>query len=1030
MRSAKLTVTATTIVLICLVMASAGLVEAQPLPADEPQPDGAFGATNPSHRVSDSPWLQLPEELRDAPPALPSGPQDGGEAAEGEPPTMVMYDFATGRESRIPSDHPGYVSMEPYQASSPAFSGLLPAGMTGLESVLPPDGRTQVSPTTTYPWRTVVKLYGYFTDGAVLGCSGSIIGCADGHGYHVLTAGHCVYSHEHGGWATSVRAIPGLDGTYMPYNYAWATGARTYSGWTVSADTRDDWAVLTLDRNVGDHTGWMGRLTCNPPGSCSEYTTTLNTAGYPADKGGDTMWHDANSGHSVDEYNHWYYLDTYGGQSGSPVWLYYSSSDSRYILTVHTCGTGGCGIDGKGVNHGTRLNENKYNAINDFCSADTPPTDRADLIDDGQAFSGFSPTAVRPGGTSFHVWSDVRNVGTAASGGFYVSYYASANTTISTSDYLIVHDAVSSISPFNYGNSDWISTFPSGVPDGLYYVGWLIDGLGQVTEFDEGNNTAYKTTYRVLVDGTPPSNPSVSSSSHIVGAWSDDNTISVNWSGASDGSGSGVSGYSYAWSTSASTLPDTSVDTTGSSATSPALGNSSNWYFHIRTQDNVGNWNSGAAHLGPFRIDTSSPSNPTSATETHGAENNVWQNTVADPAFTWSGASDVGGSGIAGYYLYWGTSSSGTSGTWTNISGYNPGPVSSPGVYYLRVQTRDNAGNTSAWTTLFTFRYDASPPSNPTSVSETHGAPDDTWQNTVQDPAFTWSGASDGGGSGVAGYYLYWGTSASGTSGTWTNISGYNPGPVSSPSVHYLRVQTRDNAGNTSGWTTLFTFRYDASPPSNPSSVSSPSHTVDTWSNDNTIAVSWSGASDGSGSGLYGYSYEWSTSSTTIPDDTADTTGNSATSPALSDGDNWYFHIRTRDNVGNWNSGAVHLGPYPLDTSAPTCAVDPLPASQKAISFVVTWSGDDAPPSSGLDSYDLQYRVGSGGIWSDWELDTVATARTFGPSEPVPLENGQTYYFRCRARDTAGNLGGYATGDGDTWTTIYKETVYLPFITR
>ena len=63
-------------------------------------------------------------------------------------------------------------------------------------------------------------------------------------------------------------------------------------------------------------------------------------------------------------------------------------------------------------------------------------------------------------------------------------------------------------------------------------------------------------------------------------------------------------------------------------------------------------------------------------------------------------------------------------------------------------------------------------------------------------------------------------------------------------------------------------------------------------------------------------------------------------------------------------------------------------------------------------------------------VDTPATAGTFGPLEPVPLEDGQTYYFRCRARDTAGNLGVYAAGDGDTWTTLYKEAVYLPLITR
>jgi hypothetical protein len=385
---------------------------------------------------------------------------------------------------------------------------------------------------------------------------------------------------------------------------------------------------------------------------------------------------------------------------------------------------------------------------------------------------------------------------------------------------------------------------------------------------------------------------------------------------------------------------------------------------------------------------------------------------------------------VAGYFVYWGTSSSGTSSTWTTSASYDPGAVSSPSVHYLRVQTEDSAGNTSGWTTLFTFRYDASVPSNPTSVSETHGAPNDVWQNTVGDPNFTWSGASDGSGSGVAGYFVYWGSSSSGTSGYGTTSASYDPGPVSSPSIHYLRVQTEDHAGNTSSWTTLFTFKYDASPPSNPSSISSPSHMVGVWSNDNTILMSWSGASDGGGSGVHGYSYEWSTAADTIPDDTVDTTGTSATSPTLSDADSWYFHIMTQDNLGYWSEGAVHSGPYLVDASAPSCAVEPLPSSQKALFFEVAWSGTDAAPGSGLASYDVQYRVGAGGAWTDWMVGTTAMSAIFGPWDPVPLEDGQTYYFRCRARDAAANVGAYAGGDGDTWTTIEKSTVFLPLIRR
>ena len=470
-------------------------------PADESLPDDAYGAINPTYRISDSPYLRLPEDMRDWPPIPPPEPR---EVAEVEDPTAVeIYNAATREVIRIPSNDTTQQPVESGIDSIPPYQGLLPPGIVP-ESVLPPDDRSRRNDTETYPWRTICKLFSTFLDGAQGGCSGAIIGCPDGHGYHVLTAGHCVYSHDHGGWATSVMVVPGLDDDYMPYNYAWETDIRSYTGWTVSGMSQHDWAVVTLDRNVGDYAGWMGRQTDDPNNSI--YNGTQNVAGYPADKGGLTMWWDADNAHSTDEYNYWYYMDTYGGMSGSPVWRY--TGTDRYILATHTCGTGGCGIDGKGVNHGTRLNQDKFDRIDTWCNADTPPTDKADLIDDGQAYSGFSPTTISPG-DSFHVWCNVRNVGTESSGGFDVSYYASTNTYITTSDYLIGTDSVSSSSPFTYRDSDWSGTFPS-IPAGTYYVGWIIDSGSDVPEFDETNNVAYKDSYQLDVtiptcDGTDTS---------------------------------------------------------------------------------------------------------------------------------------------------------------------------------------------------------------------------------------------------------------------------------------------------------------------------------------------------------------------------------------------------------------------------------------------------------------------------------------------------------------------------------------------
>lgn len=445
-----LTIAVSILVIFATISVNASTTESSSLP------DPAYNATNPSYRISDSPYLRLSEDMKDWPPMEATGPQ---EVVEAEDPTALeLYDILTGEVNQVSSTN--ITLCESCLNSTLPYEGLLPPG-TVLESIIWPDDRTKVTDTSVYPWRTVCNLLMTFPDGAQGGCSGAIVGRSDGHGFLVLTAGHCIYSHGNGGWATSVKVIPGLNDDYMPYNYAWGAYLRSYTGWTVSGMTQHDWGVVTLDRSVGDFTGWMGRMTASP--SNSMYTSILNTAGYPGDKGGDTMWFDWDYGHSADEYNHWYYMDTYAGQSGSPVWRF--TGDSRYILTTHTCGTAGCGISGKGCNHGTRLNSDKFDRITSWVNSDPWFPQKADLIDDGSAYSGFSPTTVSPG-EYFHVWNDVRNVGTAASGAFSVCYYASTNTAITTSDHLIGCDSVPSMNPFTWQNSDWSGSFPTTIPAG------------------------------------------------------------------------------------------------------------------------------------------------------------------------------------------------------------------------------------------------------------------------------------------------------------------------------------------------------------------------------------------------------------------------------------------------------------------------------------------------------------------------------------------------------------------------------------
>jgi len=116
----------------------------------------------------------------------------------------------------------------------------------------------------------------------------------------------------------------------------------------------------------------------------------------------------------------------------------------------------------------------------------------------------------------------------------------------------------------------------------------------------------------------------------------------------------------------------------------------------------------------------------------------------------------------------------------------------------------------------------------------------------------------------------------------------------------------------TISWTATTATPWDTTAPGDPA-LSSTSHAPGARSRDNTVDVTWSGATD-DWSGVDGFSYIFDQSATTVPDTTKDAeeTTTSTTSSPLADG-RWYFHLRTRDNGGNWTSTA-HLGPFLIDT--------------------------------------------------------------------------------------------------------------------
>ncbi len=207
------------------------------------------------------------------------------------------------------------------------------------------------------------------------------------------------------------------------------------------------------------------------------------------------------------------------------------------------------------------------------------------------------------------------------------------------------------------------------------------------------------------------------------------------------------------------------------------------------------------------KVDAIPPVMPTSATETHGVVSGQWQRNISAPAFTWAAATD-NGSGVAGYFIEWPT--------WSGMvqtPAFNP-PAVRTGSYPLRVQAIDAAGNRSNFVTLFTFNYDDTAPAAP-AIQNLDGVGSGVWQNQVRTPNFAWPTPYDAG-SGVVGYYRYWGPDAQGTSGTLVTANTFASATpfcaLDNACTSYLRLRSQDGVGWQSEWTT-FALRYDGAPP-------------------------------------------------------------------------------------------------------------------------------------------------------------------------------------------------------------------------
>ncbi|MFQ6106241.1 MAG: OmpL47-type beta-barrel domain-containing protein [Thermoplasmata archaeon] len=532
-----------------------------------------------------------------------------------------------------------------------------------------------------------------------------------------------------------------------------------------------------------------------------------------------------------------------------------------------------------------------------------------------------------------------------------------------------------------------------------WYYEWNTGGV------QEGYHTIYARAYfgsnstedsvRVTIDHSLPTNPDSHTSSHTPTEWSNDDTIWIRWFGAWDNL-SGIGGFAVEWTTDPGTIPAEVIHTTNTETTSDPLPDGNSWYVHIRAVDKAGNWAVGAYHAGPFYIDTSPPGNPDSYNSSH--QVGVWS---ADDTIyiEWSGATDPL-SGVYGYSFTW-TMFPDTlpinliSDVYTNATSFPLGPSDS---WYFHIRTRDNAQN---WAPdafhIGPFYIDVEEPWTTHSLVGTEG--EFGWY--ISNVSVVLTTQDNHSGIDMTMYRI--------DASPWAQYA--SPPDIGFDGIHTVEYYSIDNVGNNE-MAKIGTVSVDTTPPLNPDGYTS-SHGIGTWSEDDTIDINWTGAWDATSS-VYGYSFAWTRSPTTLPDAILNTTIAGTTSPKLSTGSDWFFHVRTRDMAGNWAPDAYHVGPFFIDVSPPS-ALDGVWAELEGAGWrdvSITWNSA-VDLESGVARYDIYYGTTYEPSGAGYVLLGSVPADT---SYFVHVNGGEgdpsDYFYEIRAVDFANNSVAYSAQAG------------------
>jgi V8-like Glu-specific endopeptidase len=273
-----------------------------------------------------------------------AGLQSGREKGETETP---FHGWDTSKRETAPADEATLLDVWHASYSSAATVAMIRRGQSLTESVreviVDQDDREQVSNTLDVPWQWICSLVITAQDGSRWLGSGWLASPRA-----VITAGHCVYLHGHGGWPAQIDVYPARNGGNKPYSST-ATSFRSVYGWTRNQKPANDYGAIVLPQAVP--VGFFGYTSMSDEQLSGRLVSVY---GYPSDKPAGTLWGRYRQLQQVLPRTLVYNIATVGGQSGSPVWD--KNGPTRLVVGIHNYG------DASG-NSATRITDEVFDNI-------------------------------------------------------------------------------------------------------------------------------------------------------------------------------------------------------------------------------------------------------------------------------------------------------------------------------------------------------------------------------------------------------------------------------------------------------------------------------------------------------------------------------------------------------------------------------------------------------------------------------------------------------------------------------------------